>query len=64
MSDRTIHEIPIEELHDSPYNPPDRARLRIDEMVATIASAGDVILLNASMSGPQRPAQEVEDGTE
>lgn len=41
---RTITEIPLDELHDSPFNPPDRATLRIDEMAAAIRSAGNMIL--------------------
>lgn len=45
MTDRrTITEIPLDELHDSPFNPPDRASLRIDEMAAAIRSAGGMIL--------------------
>lgn len=34
---------PLDLLHDSPFNPPDRATLRIDEMAATIRSAGGIL---------------------
>ncbi len=61
MTDRTIIEIPLELLHDSPFNPPDRAGLRIDEMAATIRSAGGI--LSALLVRP-RTGEEVEGGYE
>lgn len=60
-ADRTIIEIPLELLHDSPFNPPDRATLRIDEMAATIRSAGGI--LSALLVRP-RTGDDVEGGYE
>lgn len=42
-TDRTIIEIPLEELYDSPFNPPDRSTLAIDEMADSIKSAGRIL---------------------
>lgn len=39
---RSIIEIPLELLHDSPYNPPERAGLAIDELAANIRAEGRV----------------------
>lgn len=42
MTDRTIIEIPLEQLEDSPFNPPDRATLNIAELAASIKAEGRV----------------------
>lgn len=42
MSDRTIVEIPFDQLHDSPFNPKARATLAIDELAANIKAEGRV----------------------
>lgn len=44
MTDRTIIEIPLDELHDSPFNPPNRATLAIDELAASIGDCGRLLL--------------------
>lgn len=42
MTDRTITEIPLDELHDSPFNPPNRATLAIADLAASIQAEGRV----------------------
>lgn len=42
MTTRAITEIPLEQLHDSPFNPPDRATLNIAELAASIKAEGRV----------------------
>lgn len=42
MTDRTITEIPLDELHDSPWNPPNRATLAIADLAASIQAEGRV----------------------
>lgn len=42
MNDRTIIEISIDDLYDSPFNAPNRATLAIDELAANIKAEGRV----------------------